>query len=181
MDNQRLGKVTKEILGYVLVGALCCIALSSPIGASKLTKVLWKETKKALSGYKANRLKRLQRAGYITTQGGRVLLTKQGKSLLARAQIDDLKIEKHQWDHLWRCVAYDIPDHMKILRKSFHRKLIKMGFVHIQKSVLVCPYRCSEQVLIASRFYEIEEYILFMEANDTPSTSRLKEKFSLSS
>lgn len=180
MGGQRLGQVTKDILRYVVIGALCCVALSSPVGAGKITKILWKETKKAFSGYKGSRLKRLQQTGYISTQGGEVCLTKHGQTLLARAEIADLRIERHRWDHVWRCVAYDIPDSLTGSRKAFHRKLRKLGFVQVQKSVLVCPYRCSEQVVIAADFYGIEKYILFMEANDLPSASRLKEKFGLS-
>lgn len=179
MDNQKLGKVTKEILGYIVIGALCVVALSSPVGASKITKILWKETKKAFSGYKGSRLKILQKAGIITTQGGEVVLTKRGRSLLARAEIDDLRIKRHRWDHVWRCVAYDIPNSLTSSRQAFHRKLIKLGFVQVQKSVLVCPYRSMEEVAIVARLYEIEKYTLFMEAKDLPTASRLKAKFGL--
>lgn len=179
MDSQRLGKVTKEILGYVVIGALCVVALSSPIGASKITKILWKESKKAFSGYMSNRLKRLQDAGIITTQGGEIVLTKRGRLLLARAEIDDLQIKHHRWDHIWRCVAYDIPNSHTSSRQAFHRKLIKLGFAQIQKSVLVCPYRSKEEVAIVARLYDIERYTLFMEAKDLPAASRLKAKFGL--
>lgn len=179
INIERLGKVTKEILQYVAVGSLCCVALSSPGGASKLAKVLWSETKKSVSGYKNDRIKQLSNGRYISTQGGKIILTKRGRSLLARAELDGLEVERHRWDHIWRCVAYDIPNELSLSRRAFHRKLMGLGFAQIQKSVLVCPYRCEEQVAIIARFYEIEGYILFMEANDLPSASRLKSKFNL--
>lgn len=179
LDGQKIGGVTKEILRYVVIGALCCVVLSSPVGAEKLTKVLWKETKKALAGYRARRLKLLQDSGIITTQGGDVLLTKRGRLLLARAEVADLRIKQHRWDHIWRCVAYDIPNSLTGSRQAFHRQLIHLGFAQVQKSVLVCPYRSKEEVAIVARLYGLEKYILFMEANDLPTANRLKAKFGL--
>ncbi len=179
VNEQRLGQVTKDILHFVFIGALCCVALSSPVGAEKTMKFLWKETKKAFSGYAGGRLKLLHQAGYITTQGWRVVLTKRGRSLLARAGLEGLRIERHPWDRVWRCVAYDIPDAMTGSRRAFHDKLVEMGFVQIQKSVLVCPFRCGEQVGVAASLYGVEQYVLFMEANDLPSVHRLKAKFAL--
>lgn len=179
LDSQRLGMLTKEILQYVAIGALCVVALSSPVGASRITEILWKESRKALTGYLGKRLKRLQEAGVISTQGGKVVLTKHGRDLLARAQLDNLKIKRHRWDHIWRCVAYDIPNSLTSSRQAFNRRLIKLGFVQIQKSVLVCPYKSKEEVAVIARLYEIEKYILFMEARDLPAVDLLKAKFGL--
>ena len=179
LDSQRLGVITRDILQYVAIGALCIVALSSPVGASKITEILWKESKKALSGYLGKRFKRLWEAGVITTQGGKVVLTKRGRHLLARAELDKLKIRRHRWDHIWRCVAYDIPNSLTNSRQGFNRRLIKLGFVQVQKSVLVCPYKSREEVAIVARLYEIEKYILFMETKDLPAATRLKDKFGL--
>lgn len=180
VNQKRLGHITKELLRYIATGAVISVALSSPVGAGKLSNLIWKESKKTLSGYLKRRLHEMEKAGYIKTQGGTVKLSAAGKKLLARTRIESIVVEKEHWDHKWRCVAYDIPNTQSKAREAFRQTLLRWGFVQIQKSVFVLPFQCSEQVAIAARFYHVDRYVLMMEANDIPTTKKLKNYFSLS-
>lgn len=179
MKHVRLTQGTKEIVRWVATGALIYVALGSPIGAGKLTNLLWKKTRKTISSNIRRRLKQMEQAGYITTQGGTIKLTAKGKKQLARISIEDVEIKKERWDHKWRCVAYDIPNSHTKARESFRRTIKNLGFYPIQKSVLVFPYQCEEQVALVARFYHIERYVLIMEANDLPLSRKLKIYFNL--
>ncbi len=180
MGNRRLGNTTKEILRWIGTGALLYVALGSPVGAGKLSNLVWKESKKVLSSYVRRRLREMEKAGYIKTQGGTIKLTSQGQKLLARSTIEDISFEKQpKWDHKWRCVAYDIPNTLNKSREYFRATLKHWGFYQIQKSVFVFPYPCTEEVALAAKLYSVEQYVLIMEANDLPTSEKLKRYFSL--
>lgn len=177
--NKRLGQTTKNILQWIATGAILLAVLGSPIGGGKISNLLWKKSRKALSSYIRRRLRQMEEAGYIVTQGGTLKLTVRGRKLLARASLDDVMIERKSWDRKWRCIAYDVPNSYTKSREAFRRTLKKWGFYQIQKSVFVFPYSCEEQIALAAKYYNVEKYILIMEANDLPLSKKLKSYFSL--
>lgn len=179
MSVKRLGRVSNDILKWIATGAILLIVLGSPVGGGKISNLLWKKTRKALSNYVRRRLREMEEAGYIITQGGTIKLTAAGKKQLARATIEDIEFDTSVWDHKWRCIAYDVPNIFTKSRNAFRRTLTKWSFYQIQKSVFVFPYACTEQVAVVARYYNIERYVLIMEANDLPTSKKLRSHFNL--
>lgn len=83
------------------------------------------------------------------------------------------------WDGIWRIVFFDIPESHKTKRDYFTSHLKRLGFAVLQRSVLLLPYPCREEVTLLARYYTVAEYVTYIETayidNDVP----LKEHFNL--
>lgn len=100
----------------------------------------------------------LKKQGLINTSySGKQLhisLSKEGKKLAGKYQIDDMKITKtKRWDKQWRILIFDIPDKHKIKREALRGKLKELNLYQLQKSVWVCPYNFETEIEILRRFF----------------------------
>lgn len=148
---------TKEVLKYLLLTGAIYIAASSPYfslnlfkNISKIKKSLTKQRAANLFNYLKRRgLIELKREGYDV----RISLTREGKKLAGKYQIDDIEIEKpKKWDKKWRVVIFDIPQVSRLIRDIFRRKLKEWGFYPLQQSVWITPYPCQEEIGLLREF-----------------------------
>ncbi len=153
---------SREVLKYLLLTGVVYVAAFSPYFALNLFKNIPK-IKKSLSKQKAanifNYLKRrglieIKRKGYDV----QIALTKEGKKLAGKYQVDDLEIEKpKKWDKKWRLVIFDIPETSRLIRDIFRRKLKEWGFYRIQQSVWITPYPCQEEIALLREFLSVDK------------------------
>lgn len=113
------------------------------------------------------RIKYLKRQGYIETfvEGKEKYaeLTPKGKTRINELLLDDLEISRSQkWDHKWRVVIFDIPDDKKYNRDVFRERLLNLGFVSIQESVYVYPFKCANEISLLSGFLFVKDYVVIM-------------------
>jgi len=80
-------------------------------------------------------------------------LTPKGKKLLKEYSIQDLKIKNKEYTGEWMMVFFDIPENFKKIRNLFRKHLQLLGFYEIQKSVLVYPYQCKEELELLIDYY----------------------------
>ena len=83
-----------------------------------------------------------------------ISLSKEGKALAGKYQIDDLNIAKpKRWDQKWRVLIFDIPDKHKVKREALRGKLKELNLYQLQKSVWVCPYNFEKEVEVLRNFF----------------------------
>jgi len=91
-----------------------------------------------------------------------------------------MRIERPKhWDHLWRMVIFDIPEHKRIARDVLRDKLHELGFYQLQRSALILPYPCKEEIDFLVELFEVRSYVYYMELHSISNEARLKLAFKL--
>ncbi len=153
---------SREILKYLLLAGAVYIAAYSPYFALNLTRNI-SRIKKDLTKQKAsNTFNYLKKRGLIEIKREghdvRVVLTKEGRKLAGKYQIDDLEIERpKKWDKKYRLLIFDIPNSTGFIRDILRRKLKEWGFYALQKSVWVHAFDCREEVELLREFLELNK------------------------
>ena len=108
-----------------------------------------------------------------------LLLTEKGKLKALNYQLENIKNKKEKWDGKWRLVAFDIPEKYKRGRDALRRKLKKIGFCELQKSVFVTPFNCREEMGLLVKFFNLEKYVRFGVLESVDNELYLKKNFKL--
>lgn len=109
-----------------------------------------------------------------------IILTKDGRQKALKYQIDEIKIKKpEKWDGKWRMVVFDIPEKKKKAREALRNKLQELGFRELQKSVLIFPYECENEIDFIMEVFEIRPYVRFMRVDSFTNEEQFKIKFKL--
>ena len=74
------------------------------------------------------------------------IFTKKGQTWLQSSFAKYFKNKTGKWDKKWRVVIFDIPQELHKERVKLRQRLKSLGFSSLQKSVLVFPYPCEEEV-----------------------------------
>lgn len=109
-----------------------------------------------------------------------LILSENGKQKALRFNIDKLEIKKpSKWDGKWHIVMFDIPEKLKRLRDSLRLHFREIGLIELQKSVLVHPYPCSNEIEFIVELYNARKYVRFIVAEKIDNELHLKKKFKL--
>lgn len=177
-------EIVKDVLTWLAISGAVCIAATSPYFATNLLKGL-KQGKKYKKKNIYNAFYRLQKEGCLNVEKKNykvyINLTEKGKKKAGRFQIDSLKINKSKkWDGKWRIVIFDIAQLQKLQRNAFREKLKKLGFYPLQKSVLVCPYECKDEIELLRDFFGLsQKEIRFIVAEEIEGDAFLRRIFKL--
>lgn len=108
-----------------------------------------------------------------------ITITKRGLKRLKQKEFATLQIPRlATWDHKWRLVFFDIPEHKRAGRTSLVYKLKQTGFIQLQRSVWCHPYPCREEVELITNTYKIQKYVSYVEATGIDSEKFLISRFS---
>lgn len=89
-----------------------------------------------------------------------ISITAAGRTLVDREALMHLKPRPQAvWDKKWRLVMFDIPTEMKYTRDAFCGVLKRIGFIHYQKSVFICPHPCEEELEIIAEYFGIADCV----------------------
>jgi len=178
-------EITKTILKGILLAGGFYIACSSPRFARKALPMILREIRYKIKN--RQREKAFHRSFYyllrqqyinVEYQGKQmhITLTKEGKKLAGKYQIDDLKIQKpKRWDGRWRILIFDIPSIHKVKRETLRGKLKELGLFQLQKSVWICPYNFQNEVEILRNFFALshdEMQIIIADAIESDREAR---------
>lgn len=167
----RLGKNEKKILRLVATGMLVGASLVAP----NLPSAFKGKKKKTYQ----QSFKRVYEKDLIYLSGEKVRLSARGQKIFERIESEEITIKKSAWDGIWRIVAYDIPDTKKKERDYFRKKLKGLGFCELQKSMLVLPYECKEEIAIFSQTMGIAPYVMYLITDFLPRQKAMIKKFGL--
>jgi len=167
-----LGKKEKEILKMVGTGLL--------VGASLVAPNLPMAFKKGKSKQNYRRsFQNIYDKNLIYLSGEKVRLSEKGQKLLEIIEREEIEIKKHKWDGIWRIVAYDIPEEQKKERNYFRRKLTSLGFHELQKSMMVIPYECKEEIAVIAQNLGVSPYVMHLITDSLPRQREMVKKFAL--
>jgi DNA-binding PadR family transcriptional regulator len=181
-------EIVKDILKWLMIAGVVCIAATSPYFGINLMKGVkkWLKYRKVYAKKRiTNTFKRLQKQGCIKIERkGRqiyIRLTEKGKKMAGWLQIDALKIKRpKKWDKKWRIVIFDISQLKKIYREAFRGKLKELGFYPLQKSVWIFPFDCRDEIELLRDFFGLNhDEMRLIVAQDIGPDDWLKKKFKI--
>ena len=103
-------------------------------------------------------------------------LTTKGFKQIAWNRIDQINYPD-KWDKYFRVVMFDIPKEKNTTRDIIRRKLEKIGFIQMQKSVFVYPFECKKEIDTLCYYCSAEKYLKYMIANIIEGEKEIIEKF----
>ena len=160
-----MNKIRENIL-LLLMGGLAFGYSYTPGMQGRVLKTFSKEWKRINGKELKEGIDYLYRLKYIDKKGagydiGKLTLTQKGRLKSLDCRLSNLKNKKEKWDDKWRMVCFDIPEKYRQGRNALRNKLKKIGFRELQKSVLITPYDCKEEIMFLVKFFELEKYVRF--------------------
>lgn len=189
MDSETKGEFTaavvEGILKLLLVGGSLTAAMIIPnalIGLEKpVTKILDKLDERDQQRELRRILRYMKRSDLVATlrdYDHGITITKKGRVRLQKLKINSIKITRpSRWDKQWRIVFYDVPEGYKSARDALTHKLKVLGFYQLQRSVLVHPYPCRDEIAAVSHAYGIDKYVSYIETGHIDQEKLLMKKF----
>lgn len=173
MEKKRkiyLGKKEKEILKMVGAGLLVSASFVAPNLPTAFKKG------KSKQNYRRS-FRQCYDKNLIYLSGEKVKLSENGQKLLEIIEREEIEIKRHEWDGIWRIIAYDIPEEKKKERNYFRRKLTSLGFCELQKSMMVLPYECKEEIAVIAQNLGISLYVMHLITDHLPRQEKMMEEF----
>lgn len=168
--------------GALIFAPNVMIALDKPL--RRLYAKLDKHDAELRTAQEAKRLVRYMKSqGYMTGNYEHGLqLTKKARDRLVQREKEQLMVTpQHIWDKRWRIIIYDIPNEKSAARQELHYRLRRYGCFHLQRSVLITPFPCFDDIALLASEMNVETFITYFEtdmlANDTPLIARFAAKY----
>jgi len=179
-----MNKVRENIL-LLILGGMAFGHSYTPEMQGRALRAVSKEWKRINGKKLRDGIDYLYRLKYIDKKGagydiGDLTLTQKGRLKSLDCQLNNLKNKKEKWDGKWRMVAFDIPEKYKQGRDSLRGKLKQVGFRELQKSVLVTPYDCKEEITLLIKLFELERYVRFGILEYVDNEATLEKFFKIS-
>src|SRR3989338_6300873 len=179
-----LGPTAQKVL-LLLLGGFALGLSGSPLRYRRTLKSIskeWRNINRRNLYHAIGRLYESKLVHYAENKDGTILvvLNRDGRRIALKYQSENISIPKpSRWDRRWRVVIFDIPETMKNLRDTLRRRLKQMGLIELQKSVLVHPYECRNEIDFVIELYQARKYVRFIEAISIDNELHLKHKFQL--
>lgn len=154
-------EIVKDIFGFLIIGGMVAVAVTSPFFIINLLKRF-----KKLNKYPHKKIYdtfyRLKKQGLVNFNEKNkqiyISLTDKGKKKAGWMQIDDLKIKKpKKWDGRWRVLLFDIAEMKRTHREALRGKLKDLNFQLFQKSAWIIPYECDKEVGMLKSFFGLSD------------------------
>ncbi len=171
IDLTKVKTLTKAILIILGAGAVLTGALLAPNCIQILQPFLRRGGR---SNYERERIRQatrmLAKRKFVEYEekGGKsyVRITKDGKAYIRQYELDAMLFPKGKWDSKWRVILFDIPETYGKARRAFQQRLKLLGCFMLQRSVLVYPYECEDEIDFITSFYGIERFVYLMRTSD---------------
>lgn len=184
--NDTTSAVIDGILRIASMSSFIGISILAPRMAEVLDKPTGKIWKKLDQRARDRELRRIvyymKNQGLVDTENYEhgIKITKAGKKRLSRVNINKIQIvTPKKWDKKWRLIFYDIPESHKVARDALIEKLKQLGFYNLQRSVLIYPYPCRDEITSMTTHWDINQYVTYIETNYIDQEPLLKKKFKL--
>ena len=182
--RQKLGSNQQKVL-LLLAGGLSLGLSGSPSRYFQILKMMGREWKRINRYALHSAIKKLYLSKLIEEKIAKdgtvtLVLSQEGMQKTLIYKLDDMEIAKPKiWDKKWRVVVFDVPEHLKGAREALRGHLKQLGFWHLQKSVFVHPFPCTDQIEFLIEFYQTRPYIRQLLAEKIDNELHLKKKFNL--
>lgn len=127
-----------------------------------------------------DRLRYLEKKGYITHREDTYAATSKAASFLSETFVWDLHIHTpHKWAHQWHFVIFDIPKDKRRRRDAFRLRLKELGLVMYQNSVWIYPHPCEEIISQICTFYHLSKHVSYITAEKISGKEKFLKQFKL--
>jgi len=182
-NNIRIGSIGVGVLGVVAVAGAISVVAVVPGVAVALAPFLRKKKyspkqmiQKNVDSLLANGLLKYA----VDKEGERSLtLTNKGRWEVGIRGLNGDSSTSKKWDHKWRMVIFDVPEHKTNIRNELRRALTLRGFHQLQKSVWVYPHPCEDFIELVKGKLGIDADVLYMIAEYIENDKELKREFGL--
>ena len=183
MNKINRGSVKQKII-ILLLGGLSLSLCRSPKGQLKIIREIKSEWNNINQRYLYSSIKSLYKSNLVKQVDNRdgtvtFILSKQGKEIGLRYNLDEMIISTTRWDRKWRIVMFDIPEKFKKIRESMRYQLKRLGFIEMQRPVFIFPYECKREIEYIIEFYNIKKFVRFVVAGEVDNESHFKRRFDL--
>ncbi len=130
-------------------------------------------------------INRLEREGYIKEvmrNGVRGLYVTHKGKIRRDAALRDmfLKVgQREKWDGKWRIIIFDVPEKYRKRRDFLRTELCAYGFMQLQKSVWVTPYKIADNFTDVIESMGVRKYVNFAVADTWYNERELLKKFTI--
>lgn len=195
--TKKYGEISKKVLLGIAVVGVIAIAATSPFFLTGIAKVIIQNNKKksfqkygkqkdkAEEKKIAKTISRLNKGKLVvlSKENGllKIKLSEKGRKIVKKIEFDNMEIAKpKKWDKKWRVISFDIPNTaQKNVRDYLRRKLKKLKFFPLQKSVFAHPYPCEKEIEVLCEFYQLWPYVNILLVEKISNDKDLKEHFNL--
>ena len=171
IDYSKIATLTKAILLTIGLGTVLATALIAPnavqifrpfLGQGRRRDHERKRIKQALAALRRRRI-----VEYFEKGGDAYIrITKKGRACRRRFTIETLTLPQLAWDRKWRIILFDIPESKGKARRALQQQLRALGCMHLQKSVLVYPHPCQDEIDVITSFWDVYPFVHYIETND---------------
>ena len=107
-----------------------------------------------------------------------VELTPRGFEKLRKYSVEEIKISTPKvWDKKWRIVIFDIPNEIRKARDILRERLKRLGFIQLQESVFIYPFKCKKIIDYIAEIYQIKPFLKYVIADIIEGDEELIEEF----
>lgn len=192
---QQINPKTQDVLQLLAVGILLTASVAMPglgvalnVAIKQHRQLKRRQENQAWEKFNTGRLhqvlKRMYKARYIEIiieQGvPTVKVTQKGKVKLLRYKLDEITLDKLSHDGKWRLIIYDVAKNKRASSESFRRMLRKLGFLQLQKSVYLTPYRCEEQIEYLRQLFDIGSQVKILTVRYLEEEAAYRRYFGIS-
>ena len=175
----RKANLKKFILSAVSTAGLLGVAIVAPNVIGAMGKLGIMPRKRQSEFVNASR-ERLVRQGLLTYQDNLLRLTSVGERALRKLELADYNLRKpKRWDHKWRVLIFDIPEHRRGMREKVRRTLVTIGFQRLQDSVWVYLYDGEDILILLKAGFHIGKHLLYLIVDSIENDKHLREQFGL--
>ncbi|MBI5798998.1 MAG: hypothetical protein HZB10_03630 [Candidatus Yonathbacteria bacterium] len=179
-DNYEKGELAKEILKGLALGGfiVLCIAMPNVAQVAKLFQATKSKDKyrfdRAMNGLRRKKFIRVYQKGGQDV----VEITREGKRKVLEYNIDEMELKRpRRWNGKWHIIIFDIPESKKNARYALNRKVREFGLYPLQKSVLVSPYLCRNEIDFIGEFFGVRDHIIYITADEIEGAEKVKRHF----
>lgn len=190
----KINPKTQDVLQLLVVGTLLLASIAMP-GLGAAANVVMKqyqqlerqqerkEWEKFNSGRLHQLLKRMHKAKYIeiTAENDQpiVKITQKGKTKLLRFKLEGIKLDESSHDGKWYLIIYDVIKNKRGNSEIFRRYLIKLGFLKLQKSVYLTPFRCEEEIEYLRQLFAIGDQVKILTVGSLEDEAAYRKYFGI--
>ena len=181
MKTYKKGEIAKVVLKSLVISGAIVAVVTLPGMAPILNlfgndkRKSWK-IKRTLRQFKKQKLVKV----YYRENKEFIEITNKGKRRLLQYDYEDIKIDIPQkWDKFWRIVIFDIPEERRRSRNALVLKLKELGFIMMQKSIFVYPYKCKDEIDFIGEHLFIRKYINYILAKKIENEKKFKKVFNI--
>ncbi len=179
----RKERTETAILGTLALTGVLTVAILAP-KTMQILKYIVPDTSPLSHKQSIRRaIGRLINNNYIQKTEGKYKLTKKGTArldtLLQSAIILSNSRRKTRWDKKWRIVIFDVKETRRSTRNELRKLLSTAGFIKLQESVWVFPFRCDEIISLLKFKLTLGYDLVYIIADAIEGDEKLKKHFGI--